>query len=69
MKKKYIEQVLSLLQIQAKISNRSFRNSQEHSNDCVLPLYEMQWLLLLYCVFLQVLQIQKIRVGQCRLIV
>ena len=39
MKKKYIEQVLSLLQIQAKISNQSFRNSQVHSKDCDLPLY------------------------------
>jgi hypothetical protein len=41
MKKKYREQALSLLQIQAKKSNRSFRNPQEHSNDCVLPLHEM----------------------------
>jgi len=41
MKKNCHEQVLSLLQIQAKKSNQSFRNSQEHSNDCVLPLYEM----------------------------
>jgi hypothetical protein len=41
MKKKYREQALSLLQIQAKKYNRPFGNSQEHPNDCVLPLHEM----------------------------